>query len=74
MNKTANISAVMLALVLGLAGCSGKDESMEEPQDTMENSADTMMEHTDEQSHDATMGEMPAEPAAPAEPAPAEGQ
>ena len=70
MNKTAMISAVMLALALGLAGCSGKDESMEEPQDTMENSADTMMEQADEQGHDAMMGdgEMPAEPA------PAEGQ
>jgi hypothetical protein len=83
MKVTAGILAVMLASGLGMAGCSGKDESAEEAMDTMENAAGEMNHATEEgmdaatdQAGDAGMmnedaGSMEA---APAETAPTEGQ
>jgi hypothetical protein len=83
MKKTAGILAMLLALGLGMAGCSGKDDSAEQAQGTMENAAGDMnqaatesQEAATDQAADAGMmsGDAGSMEAAPTEAAPAEGQ
>lgn len=73
MKITAGISAVSLALALGLAGC-GDSGDMDESQDMMEDTTGAMTNHADDagQGSDAMMSpeSSPAEP----EPAPAGDQ
>ncbi|MCC6303145.1 MAG: hypothetical protein IT489_10150 [Gammaproteobacteria bacterium] len=67
MKVTVGISAVSLALVLGLAGCGDGDR--DESQDTMENATGAVTNHADDagQGSDTMMSPEPS----PAEPAPA---
>jgi hypothetical protein len=83
MNRTAGILAIVLGLGLAMAGCSGKDESAEQAQGTMENAAGDMNQAAPEgqdaatdQAADAGMmsGDAGSMEAAPTEAAPAEGQ
>jgi len=83
MKMTADMLAVLLAVGLGMAGCSGKDENAGEATGTMENAAGDMNQAAggdrgaaSDQAADAGMksedaGSMEA---APVETAPAEGQ
>jgi hypothetical protein len=77
MKMTAGTLAVLLAAGLGMAGCSGKDESAEEPQGMMESTGGDMNQAAGGSMEAATgmmSGDAPATEAAPTETAPAEGQ
>lgn len=74
MKITAGVSAILLALALGLTACSG-DRDMDESGDSMmENSSDAMMNQADDAGHADDADAMMSQEAAPEESAPAEGQ
>ncbi len=74
MKITAGVSAILLALALGLAGCGGDHDMDDESGDSMENSSDAMMNRADDAGHPDDSDAMMSQDTAPEESAPAEGQ
>ncbi|MBK9130497.1 MAG: hypothetical protein IPM20_02470 [Gammaproteobacteria bacterium] len=74
MKITAGVSAILLALGLGLAGCGSDHDMDDESGDSMENSSDAMMNRADDTGHAGDSDDMMSQDAAPEGSAPAEGQ